>query len=74
MIQDNPIVVEVIRQPPVTPEISYGGVLLSALGVVGVILATAALVGVIAGYVIITVKRRREGDEPQTSSHIRLRL
>ena len=74
MLQQNPIVVEVVRQPPITPEISYGGVLLSAMGVVGVILLTAAVVGLVAGFVIIYVKRRREAATAPGTSHIRLRI
>jgi hypothetical protein len=74
MLQDNPIVVEVVRQPPITPEISYGSVLLSAVQVVGVILAAGAIAGLIAGAVIIYLKRRREADQPPGTSHIRLRI
>ena len=74
MLQQNPIVVEVVRQPPVTPEISYAGVLLSALGVVGVILVAAAIVGLLAGFGIINAKRRQTADEPSATSHVRLRI
>ena len=51
--QQQPIVVHVDPQPPVTPSISYGGMLLSALGLVGVILVAAFVVGGIIGAVII---------------------
>ena len=37
----NPIVVEVGGQPPVTPEISYGSVLLSAVQLVGLVVGAA---------------------------------
>ena len=59
MLQQNPIVVEVVKQPPITPEISYGGVLLSALGVVGVILLAGVIVGVIVGGIIVWRRKRR---------------
>ena len=71
-----PIVVEVTRQPPVTPEISYGSVLLSAVNLVGVVLIAALLVGGLVGGVIIWRKkrddaRRNGADGP---SHVRLRI
>ena len=37
-LQQQPIVIETTQQPKPTPEISYGGMLLSAVGLVGVIL------------------------------------
>ena len=70
----NPIVVEVIKQPPITPEISYGSVLLSALGVVGVLLLAGIVVGVIVGSTIIWRKRRREATEPVDHSHVTLHI
>jgi hypothetical protein len=70
----NPIVVETIRQPPVTPEISYGSVLLSAVGVIGVVVLAGILVGVIVGGVIVWRKRQREAKEPVDHSHVTLHL
>jgi hypothetical protein len=46
LLQKAPIVVEVVKQPPATPSISYGSVLLSAVALVGVILLASLLVGV----------------------------
>lgn len=74
MLQPDPIVVEVINQPPITPEISYAGILLSALGLVGVIVISAGVVGLLAGWTIIAFKRRHLGSEPGASSHVRLRI
>ena len=70
----NPIVVDVIKQPPITPEISYGSVLLSAVGVVGVVVLAGILVGVIIGGVIIWRKKRREAIDPVDHTHVKLRL
>ena len=70
----NPIVVEVVKQPPITPEISYGSVLLSALGVVGVLLLGGIIVGIIVGGTIIWRKRRREATEPVNHSHVTLHI
>ena len=70
----NPIVVETIRQPPVTPEVSYGSVLLSAVGVIGVVLLAGIVVGIIVGGVIVWRKRKREATEPVDHSHVTLHL
>jgi len=76
MPQQNPIVVEVVQQPTPTPEISYGGVLLSAMNLVGVILAGALLMGALVGGVIIWRKKRLEarGGRISEPSHVRLRI
>jgi hypothetical protein len=60
-----PIVVPVDQQPLPTPPISYGGMLLSAIGLVGVIVVAAFIVGGVIGAVIIWRKKRQEArDEP----------
>jgi hypothetical protein len=74
MLLQNPIVVEVVKQPPVTPEISYGSVLLSAIGVVGVLLLAGIVVGLIVGGAIIWRKKRHEATDPVDTSHVKLRL
>jgi hypothetical protein len=56
----SPIVITVDPQPPPTPPVSYGGMLLSALGLVGVIVVSAFIVGAIIGAVIIWRKKRQE--------------
>jgi hypothetical protein len=70
----NPIVVEVIQQPPITPEISYGSVLLSAMGVVGVLLVAGIVVGLVIGAVIIWRKRQHEATDPVDHSHVTLHI
>jgi hypothetical protein len=76
MPQQNPIVVEVVKQPDPTPEISYGSVLASAVNLVGVILVAAILVGAIVGGVIILRRKRGEakGSGATETSHVRLRI
>ncbi len=74
MLQQNPIVVEVVKQPPVTPEISYGGILASALGLVGVVLLAALIVGALVGGGIIWFKKRHAKAEPSNPTHVRLRI
>ena len=74
LLQQQPIVVEVDPQPAVTPSISYGGMLLSALGLVGVILLAGFVVGGIIGAVIIWRKQREDSLAPPTDpGHQRLR-
>jgi hypothetical protein len=69
-----PIVITVDPQPAATPSISYGSMLLSALGLVGVIVLTAFMVGGIVGAVIIWRKKRQDAAAPPTDpGHQRLR-
>ena len=68
-----PIVVTVDPHPAVTPPISYGGMLLSALGLVGVIVLAAFIVGGVIGAVIIWRKKRQDADAaPIDPGHQRL--
>jgi hypothetical protein len=74
LLQQQPIVVNVDPQPAPTPPVSYGGMLLSALGLVGVIIAAAFIVGGLIGAVIIWRKRRQDADAPPPEpGHQRLR-
>jgi hypothetical protein len=73
--QQPPIVVDVVKQPPVAPEITMGDVVLGAIGLTGVIILCALVVGLLVGAVFIAIKRRREADESVTdagSSTLRL--
>ena len=74
LLQQNPIIVETVRQPPITPEISYGSVLLSAVGVLGVLLVAGVVVGIVVGAMIVWRKRTREATEPVDHSHVTLHL
>jgi hypothetical protein len=74
LLQQNPIIVETVRQPPVTPEISYGSVLFSAVGVIGVVLLAGIITGLIVGGMIVWRKRKREATEPVDHSHVTLHL
>ena len=70
-----PIVVNVEPQPTPTPSISYGGMLLSALGLVGVILLAAFIVGGLIGAFVIWKKKREDAVAPPTDpGHQRLRI
>ena len=75
LLQKAPIVVDVVKQPPATPSISYGSVLLSAVALVGVILLASILVGVVVGGIFIYLKKRFNLWAPPTDpGHARLRI
>jgi hypothetical protein len=75
LLQKAPIVVEVVKQPPPTPSISYGSVLLSAVALVGVILLASLIVGVVVGGIFIYLKKRFNLWAPPTDpGHARLRI
>lgn len=61
---------------PQTPDMSYGGILLSAVGLVGVVLLAGLVVGVVAGALFISWRRRQARDLPDgaPSDAVRLNL
>ncbi len=74
-LQQSPIVVEVIKQPPVAREITMGDVVLGAMGMTGIIMLIAAAAGLTVGAVAIFIKRRRDAVAPPTDpGHARLRI
>lgn len=74
MIQE-PIVIDVVRQPPITPEITYGQVIVGAVGIAGVIMILAALAGLLVGGLIIFFKKRAEANTvTHETGHARLRI
>lgn len=58
-MQPGAIVVDVIKQPPITQEISVGDVVLGAVGLTGTIMLGALLAGLLVGLVVVGVKMRR---------------
>jgi hypothetical protein len=75
MLQPDPIVVDVVKQPPVTPEISMADVVLGAVGLTGVIMGLALLAGLLVGGLFIWYKRSRDASAPPTDpGHARLRI
>jgi hypothetical protein len=75
MFQQNPIVVDVIKQPPVTPEISMADVVVGAFGLTGAIMLAAAIAGLLVGAIFIWIRRARDASAPPTDpGHARLRL
>lgn len=75
MFQQNPIVVDVIKQPPVTPEISMADVVVGAFGLTGAIMLAAAIAGLLVGAIFIWIRRAQDASAPPTDpGHARLRL
>ena len=75
MLLQEPIVVDVIKQPPITQEITMGDVVLGAVGLTGVIMLLALLAGLLVGGLIIWVKRRADAEKPPTDpGHATLRI
>ena len=69
-----PIIIETIRQPPITREITMGDVVLGAVGFVGVIMIAAAIAGLLVGLVVVIRKRARDrAAGPTDPGHARLR-
>jgi hypothetical protein len=72
--QQEPIVVDVIKQPTPARDISVD-VVLGMFQMAGVLLLAAAIGGVIAGLVFIGIRRLRDASSPPTDSeHVRLRI
>ena len=70
----DPIVVEVIKQPPITPEIGMADVVLAAVGLTGVIMLAATVAGLLVGAVFIWRHKRHDMVAPPTDpGHARLR-
>lgn len=72
--QQPPIVVDVVKQPPVAEEITMADVIVGAFGLTGVIMLSALLAGVIVGAIFIWIKRTRDKSSLNDSAGSRLRL
>ena len=68
------IIVQTVRQPPVTREITMGDVVLGAVGFVGLVMIAAAVAGLLVGLVVVIRKRLRDrAAGPTDPGHARLR-
>ena len=70
-----PIVVEVLKQPQATRDISIDYIL-TMFATAGVFLLIAAVGGIIVGGIIVAIRRMRDASKPPDpdSSHVKLRL
>jgi hypothetical protein len=74
LFQQEPIVVDVIKQPPPAKDISID-VILGMFQMAGVVLLAAAVGGLIAGLIFIAIRRFRDASAPASDSeHVRLRI
>lgn len=73
--EPGPIIVETVRQPPITREITMGDVVLGAVGFVGAIMIAAIVAGLVIGIVVVMIKRSRDAAAgPTDPGHARLRM
>ena len=74
LFQQEPIVVDVIKQPPPAKDISID-VILGMFQMAGVVLLAAAVGGLIAGLIFIGIRRLRDASAPPSDSdHVKLRI
>ena len=71
-----PIIVDTsVHQPPVTPEITMGDVVLGAVGFTGLVMIAAAAAGLLIGVVVVMIKRSRDRHAgPTDPGHAKLRI
>jgi hypothetical protein len=73
-LQQEPIVVDVIKQPTPARDISVD-VILGMFQMAGVLLLAAAIGGVLVGLVFIGIRRLRDASAPPSDSeHVKLRI
>lgn len=73
-LQQEPIVVDVLTQPPPARDISID-VVLGMFALTGVALLMAAIGGLLVGAAFIAIRRFRDASAPPAdSSHVRLRI
>ncbi len=73
-IQQEPIVVELLKQPEVARDIS-ADVVVGMFSLAGVMLLAAALGGLVVGAIFVGIRRYRESSAPPTdANNLRLRL
>jgi hypothetical protein len=69
-----PIIIETVRQPPITREITMGDVVLGSASLVGTVIVVAAAAGLLIGIVVVLIKRSRDrAAGPTDPGHSRLR-
>jgi hypothetical protein len=75
LLQQQPIVVDVVKQPTPARDISID-VVLGMFQMAGVLLLAAAVGGLIVGLIFIGVRRLRDASAPPASesTHIKLRI
>jgi len=75
LLQQTPIIVEVVKQPAITPDISVN-VVIGMFQMAGAFLLVAALGSLVAGAIFIAIRRMRDASPDATTDtgHVRLRI
>ena len=77
LLQQKPIVVEVIRQPEVTRDVSVDAIL-GMFALAGVFILFAAVGSLLVGGMYVWIRRKQEASAPSSdapiSSHVRLQI
>ena len=76
VLQEAPIIVDVVKQPPAAHDISIDYIL-TMFASAGVVLLIAALGGLIVGAIFIAIRRAQDASAPATnpdSSHVKLKI
>ena len=74
-LQEQPIVVEVLKQPVPTRDISIDYVI-TMFQTAGIFLLTAAVGGILVGLIFVALRRMRDASASHTgeTEHVRLRI
>ena len=76
-LQDKPIVVEVIRQPEVTRDVSVDAVL-GMFALAGVFILIAIVGGLVVGGIYVWIRRKQDASAPSSdtpvTSHVKLQI
>ena len=74
-LQEQPIVVEVIKQPAPTQDISIDYII-TMFQTAGIFLLAAAVGGILVGLVFVAIRRMRDASTSHTgeTEHVRLRI
>ena len=74
LLQQQPIVVDVIKQPPPAKDISID-VILGMFQMAGVVLLAAAVGGLIVGLIFIAIRRMHDASAPESETEsLKLRI
>lgn len=74
MLQQAPIIVEVVKQPTITPDISVN-VVVGMFQMAGAFLLVAAIGSIVAAAIFVGIRRMRDASDGSTdTSHVRLRI
>lgn len=68
-----PIVVRVVEAPP-SQELSFGGILLQALGLTGLVIVGSILLGILLGTLFVWLRTRRPSNAFNGTESERIRL